>query len=70
MAGSLMLSKDEGLQDQLIAGVKTSIAGIGTVVVAVLKVIKSTSPPLGAYDSALMIFITVPVVTLRHPHAV
>ncbi|MGB1195227.1 MAG: hypothetical protein ACPG3W_00945 [Synechococcus sp.] len=63
MAGSLMRSKNNGLHDQPFAGMTTSITGIGTVVAAVLKLVKSTCQPLGAYDSALMMFITVPVVT-------
>ena len=63
MAGSLMRSMDDDLQDQLFAGVATSVAGISTVMTAVLKVVQSACQPLGAYDSALMIFITVPVVT-------
>ena len=54
---------DDDLQDQLFAGVATSVAEISTVMTAVLKVVQSAYQPLGAYNSALMIFITVPVIT-------
>jgi len=63
MAGSLMRSKNNVFRYQPFAGMTTSITGIGTVITAVLKVFKSTCQPLGADDSALMMFITVPVVT-------